>query len=147
MSEVFSIHTLYYGVNKDFIDKSEYLTLNKSGVLEDYHNDNYILILDLDTYNHMHEESALCMRSFYANIVYLNLKNIQLSIGDKLHKNELLLNVVHIGKHCHISDGCEYLSSHTNCPLKDNTIYLECLNSGIVKVNDQWEVTKCIDTQ
>lgn len=147
MSEVFRIQALYCGVNKEFIDNSECLTLNEKGVLEDYHNDNRILMLDLDTYNHMHEESALCMKSFYANIVYKNLKNIQLSIGDKLHKNELLLNITHIGKRCHSSDGCNYLSNHANCPLKDNTIYLECLNPGIVKVNDQWEVTKCIDTQ
>jgi len=145
MLEVFRIHALYCGVNKDNVSNCECLTLTEDGVVEDYHSDNQILMLDMDTFNRMNQDNALCMKSFYANIIYDNSMNIHLSKGDTLRKNELLLKVTKMGKRCHIGDGCNYLRNHEDCPLKENTIYLECLNAGTVKLNDQWEVIKCID--
>lgn len=145
MSEVFRIHALYCGVNKDNVSNRESLTLTEAGVVEDYHNDNQILMLDIDTYNQMSQDNALCMKSFYANIIYDNSQNIRLSVGDTLRKNDIFLKIIKMGKRCHISDGCKYLRNHEDCPLRVNTIYLKCLSSGTVKLNDQWEVIKCID--
>jgi hypothetical protein len=143
----FKIDQLYYGINKGNIESRNTLSISPQGVLNDYHIDSTIIMLDLDTYNIMlsHKDSALCMAKFYAHIIACNLDNIDLIVGDTLTNQSLELRVVKIGKDCHIQEGCGF-DDKTSCQLKDKTYYLTSLNSGEVKVNEKWEVIQCIDT-
>lgn len=143
----FKINQLYCGIDKGNIEQIDTLSISPQGVENDYHQDSTIIMLDLDTFNTMvsHKNSALCMAKFYAHIIALNIEDIDSLVGDILTNQSLELRVVKIGKDCHIQEGCGF-DDKTSCPLKDKTYYLTSLNSGEVKVNEKWEVIKCIDT-
>jgi hypothetical protein len=148
MSETsFKIHSLYCGLDKGLVEFRNSLLINENGVIDDYHQDKYIILIDLDTYNTMNQniDNSLCMSKFYAHIIID--KKIDFNLNDQLFRNNLKLRVIQCGKKCHMHEGCEYFNQSNDCILSKNTYYLICESSGEINTNEEWGIIKCIDTQ
>ena len=148
MSEIsFRIHSLFCGLDKGLVEKRDKLFINENGVVDDYHNDSYIILLDFDTYQIMsqNKEYALCMTKFYPHIVID--KRMNLSQNDVLINKNMKLKVVQCGKRCHMNQGCEYSKLNDVCHLSKYTFYLKSESSGEININEEWGIIKCIDTQ
>lgn len=139
----FNIDSLYCGISKGVFESRTTLSINELGILEDYHDDSNIIMLDSNTYNAMLKlkDEALCMAKFYAHIIADNIDDV--AIGDVLTNGVMELRVYKIGKHCHAQEGC---GNFQDCPLMVKTYYLECLSEGNININERWEVIKCIVT-
>jgi len=151
MLEMFKVHSLFCGHKKGVIDNRETLIVNEFGVMDDYHypTNTNILMLELDAYRQMNKSKniALCMNKFYAHIIYEDMSNGERLIGDVLKKEDTQFKVKSLGKVCHYEDCCEYALSNTSCPLREKTIYIECLKPGVIKIGDKLEVMQCTNTQ
>lgn len=143
----FKIHSLYCGLDKGIVQARSSLLIDENGVIEDYHQDKHIILLDLDTFNTLNQskDNALCMSKFYAHIIID--KKIELYLDEQLFHNDLKLRVIQCGKKCHMHEGCEYFKHNNECILSMNTYYLICESNGEININDEWEIIKCIDTQ
>lgn len=151
MLEMFKVHSLFCGHKKGVIDNRDKLIVNEFGVVDDYHypTNTNILMLELDAYRQMNKSKniALCMNKFYAHIIYEDMSNGERLVGDTLKKDDLRFKVKSLGKVCHYEDCCEYALSNASCPLREKTIYIECLKPGTIKIGDKLEVLKCTNTQ
>lgn len=143
----FKIHSLYCGLDKGFVEARNSLLINENGVVDDYHQDKQIILLDLDTYNSLNQnkDNALCMSKFYAHIIID--KKIEFNQDDQLFRNNLKLRVIQCGKKCHMNQGCEYSKLNDVCHLSKYTFYLKSESSGEININEEWGIIKCIDTQ
>jgi len=141
MKEIsFNIHSLYCGFEKGLVEKRDSLKINKMGVVDDYHDDKLIILLDVKTYNRMNQyrDSALCMSKFYPHIVID--KRINFKLNHTLFHKDKILKVVQVGKRCHMHQGCQYYLNSCECILSKNTYYLESLSNGEINIGEEWGV-------
>lgn len=122
------------------------ITLDTSGIMDDYHRqkDALITLLPLETWISVsNDPDALCVRRFYAHILSSDYKVDGLSLDTYLKSENVLLQVVSVGKMCHKNDGCKYHHSDKGCPLMRKTRFLRILSKGTLSVGDSLEVTLC----
>jgi len=141
MSEIsFRIHSLFCGIEKGQIERRKSLDISKNGVVDDYHKDRHIILLDNETYQIMNQnrDSALCMSKFYAHIIID--KRINFILNNKLSHKDKTLTVVQCGKKCHMHQGCQYYLNKYECLLSKYTYYLESESNSEINVNEEWGI-------
>jgi molybdopterin adenylyltransferase len=118
------------------------------GVKDDYHHqkDALITLLPLEAWQLVSDDpNALCVRRFYAHILSSEYDVDAFPLDTCLKSNDVLLQVVSMGKPCHKEDGCKYHHSDEGCPLMRKTRFLRILSEGTLSVGDRLEVTQCLD--
>jgi hypothetical protein len=132
-----------YQNDKRLVDE---ISLNMEGIQDDYHRqkDALITLLPLETWQSIsNDQSALCIRRFYAHILSSEYTNEDLPVETCMKSINTMFQVVAVGKTCHKDDGCKYHYSVEGCPLMRKTRFLRILSEGTLSVGDSLEVTLC----
>lgn len=124
----------------------EDITLDLGGVNDDYHRqkDALVTLLPLETWQTISKNpNALCVRRFYAHVLSSEYNYDALPLDTCIKGDNVLLQVVAVGKSCHKEDGCKFHHSSEGCPLMRKTRFLRILSEGTLSVGDKLEVTPC----
>lgn len=112
----------------------DHLDFKKEGIVKDYHQDGHCVLIETSAYTKIltHNNEALCLNKYYPNILVHEFPN--LNIEDRLLFNEVLLEIVELGKVCFGHEACLYFQKHGSCPLVTHSIKAKIIQEGFIQL-------------